>query len=169
MIRNPVPTCVDHSRACAGKDYLTGSTSDSALTKPEEAGILRAFDAWNASLQTGDPDAVKALYAEDAVLLPTVSDGARTTAAERRDYFVNFLQNKPDGTLDEHHIRLIGRDALGLPSAASNQGIYTFKMGASGDSVQARYTFNYVRVGEQWLIKKHHSSAMPEKKEAVKA
>lgn len=86
----------------------------------------------------------------------------RTTKASRHDYFVNFLQKKPEGALDECHVRLMGRDALGLPNAASIQGIYTFLMKATGDKVQARYSYIYVREGDEWLIKVHHSSAMPE-------
>lgn len=145
-----------------GDKYINKSTSDDQLTKPEEEGVLRAFAKWNSALATLDPENVVDCYAEDAVLLPTVADDLRTTKDERRAYFVDFLKNKPQGELDEYHVRLIGRDDMGLPSAVSNQGIYTFEMGASGQKVQARYTFNYVRVGEQWLIKKHHSSAMPE-------
>lgn len=151
-----------------GKKYLGGSTSDDQLTKEEQAGVLQAFEKWNNALKTLDPEQVIDLYAPDAILLPTVADDVRTTKQERRDYFIQFLQNEPQGVLDEHHIRLIGRDGLGLPSAVSNQGIYTFDLKAAGKKVQARYTYNYVRDGERWLIKKHHSSAMPEstKKEA---
>lgn len=147
-----------------GDKWIGGNTTDEGLTKEEEAGVLGAFSKWNSALATLNPENVVDCYAEDAVLLPTVADDLRTTKDERREYFVNFLQNKPQGELDEYHIRLIGRDGLGLPSAVSNQGIYTFEMGASGDKVQARYTFNYERVGNEWLIKKHHSSAMPEMK-----
>ena len=124
--------------------------------------MLAAFQKWNSALKTLDPENVIDLYAPDAILLPTVADDVRTTKEERRQYFIDFLKNEPQGELDEHHIRLVGRDSLGLPNAVSNQGIYTFELKAAGKKVQARYTFNYVREGERWLIKKHHSSAMPE-------
>lgn len=145
-----------------GKTYLPKSTSDDGLTKEEEKGVLDAFYKWNAALKTLDPEQVADLYAPDAILLPTIADDVRTTKAARQSYFVDFLANKPQGELDEYHVRIIGRDNLGLPSAVSNQGIYTFVLGASGKKVQARYTYNYVRSGDRWLIKKHHSSAMPE-------
>ena len=35
-------------------------------------------------------------------------------------------------------------------------------MGATGDKVKARYTYNYVQEGGQWKIQHHHSSVMPE-------
>lgn len=128
-----------------GKTYISKCTSDEGLTKEEEKGVLDAFYKWNSALKTLDPEAVADLYAPDAILLPTIADDVRTTKAGRTSYFVDFLANKPQGDLDEYHIRLIGRDSLGLPNAVSNLGIYTFELGASGKKVQARYTFNYVR------------------------
>lgn len=106
------------------------------------------------------------LYAPDAILLPTVADDVRTTKAGRRDYFEHFLKHEPVGTIDEYNIRILGRDGLGMPNAVSNQGIYTFDLTASGKKVQARFTYNYVRLGERWFIKVHQSSAMPEATEA---
>lgn len=47
----------------------------------------------------------------------------RTTKEARREYFANFLQNRPQGKLDEYHIRLIGRDSLGLPNAVRTHGV----------------------------------------------
>ena len=41
------------------------------MTHDEVVGL---FDTWNAALATLDPDSVTALYADDAVLLPTVSN-----------------------------------------------------------------------------------------------
>ena len=35
-------------------------------------------------------------------------------------------------------------------------------MGATGDKVKARYTYNYVQEDGQWKIQHHHSSVMPE-------
>ena len=35
-------------------------------------------------------------------------------------------------------------------------------MGATGDKVKGRYTYNYVKEGGLWKIQHHHSSVMPE-------
>jgi hypothetical protein len=35
-------------------------------------------------------------------------------------------------------------------------------MGATGDKVKARYTYNYVKEDGIWKIQHHHSSVMPE-------
>jgi uncharacterized protein (TIGR02246 family) len=37
-----------------------------------------------------------------------------------------------------------------------------FTMGATGDKVKARYTYNYVKEDGVWKIQHHHSSVMPE-------
>ncbi|MBO6797165.1 SgcJ/EcaC family oxidoreductase [Maricaulis sp.] len=117
--------------------------------------IAALFDRWNNSLQTGDPKQVVANYAEQSILLPTVSNTPRLTPAEKEDYFVHFLQNKPSGVIDMRQIEISGDIAV-------DSGLYTFTMGASGAVVKARYTFVYKWDGTNWLIISHHSSGMPE-------
>lgn len=128
-----------------------------ATTKEQIAGL---FDRWNASLKTLKSDEVVKNYAEDAILLPTVSNKPRLTQAERKDYFDHFLENKPAGVIDQRVIKLGCNDAI-------DAGIYTFTF-ANGSKVQARYTFTYELKDGAWLISSHHSSAMPEKTEAAK-
>jgi uncharacterized protein (TIGR02246 family) len=117
--------------------------------------VRELFDGWNESLATLDPEQVADRYAPDAVLLPTVSNKGRTTRAEIVDYFVKFLKSKPQGTILDSHVKLLGRDA------AIDAGTYRFTM-ADGQTVDARYTYVYERVDGEWLIVNHHSSAMPE-------
>src|SRR4051794_9390270 len=80
---------------------------------------------------------------------------AAAHADRARDYFVHFLENKPQGAIDQRVIRLGCNDAI-------DSGLYTFTMG-DGKRVRARYTFVYNYQDGQWLIVSHHSSAMPEK------
>ena len=122
---------------------------------PFRTEVAALFDRWNASLRTGDPKKVVANYAPDSVLLQTLSNRARFTAAEKEEYFVHFLQRRPEGRIDD---RVIDVDC----NSAVDSGLYTFRF-TDGSSVRARYTFAYKRVGGDWLISSHHSSAMPEK------
>ena len=117
--------------------------------------VIALFDAWNAALATLDPDSVTALYADDAVLLPTVSNQVRHNHEEIRDYFVNFLQKKPQGVIDESNVSVLS------DTHATNSGVYTFTFG-DGSSVTARFSYLYVSTAGGWRILQHHSSAMPE-------
>ena len=118
--------------------------------------ISELFATWNAALQTGDPDVVVALYAPDAVLLPTFSDRVRRTPAQIRDYFVPFLERRPSASIDAASCRVYGDVAI-------HSGIYSFRFAAGPvRSAQARFTFVYRCVGDGWRIVEHHSSAMPE-------
>jgi uncharacterized protein (TIGR02246 family) len=125
-----------------------------ACNPPLKSEIAALFDRWNASLRTGDPKKVVANYAPYSVLLPTVSNRARFTAAEKEDYFHHFLERKPEGRIDD---RVIEVDC----NSATDSGLYTFRF-VDGSSVRARYSFSYKRVGNDWLISSHHSSGMPE-------
>jgi len=120
-----------------------------------EKQIAALFERWNTSLQTGDPKKVVANYSARSILLPTVSNKPRLTAAEKEDYFQHFLEGKPVGTIDS---RVIEIDC----NSAVDAGLYTFKFG-DGSIVKARFTYTYKWDGKQWLITSHHSSAMPEK------
>lgn len=121
----------------------------------DEKQVAALFDRWNASLATLDPDKVVANYAADGVLLPTVSNKPRTNHAEIRDYFVSFLEKKPQGKIDRRFIK------IGC-NIAQDVGTYTFTF-KDGSKVSARYSYVYEYVKGQWLINHHHSSAMPEK------
>ena len=122
------------------------------MTHDEVVGL---FDTWNAALATLDPDSVTALYADDAVLLPTVSNQVRHNHEEIRDYFVSFLQKKPQGVIDESNVSVLSE------THATNSGVYTFTFG-DGSSVTARFSYLYVATADGWKILQHHSSAMPE-------
>ena len=133
------------------------TTMSCALTSDSE--IAHLFDVWNASLETQKPEEVAKLYSDDAILLPTVSNVPRLTQAERIDYFVHFLENKPRGTIDMRVIRRGCNDA-------TDAGPFTF---ADGRVVHARYSFTYVLRDGKWLIQSHHSSAMPEQGNTAQA
>jgi hypothetical protein len=90
--------------------------------------------------------------------LPTVSNRARFTIAEKEEYFMHFLMRRPEGSIDD---RMIEVDC----NSATDAGLYTFRF-ADGTKVKARYSFSYKKVGAEWLITSHHSSAMPERAEA---
>jgi uncharacterized protein (TIGR02246 family) len=120
----------------------------------EKNEITALFEQWNSALQTGDPKQVVALYAEDAVLLPTVSNQVRHNHEEIEDYFVHFLAKGPHGKIDESNVRIFGELAI-------NSGVYTFTF-KDGVTVQARFTYVYRWDGQRWSIIEHHSSAMPE-------
>ena len=118
--------------------------------------ILDQFVMWNDALQTGDPDTVVACYAEDAILLPTVSAKVRHNHDEIRDYFVHFLSKKPHGRITEQNIRIYDNIAI-------NSGLYIFSLTEEDvhTDVAARFTFVYRKYEDGWLIIEHHSSILP--------
>ena len=138
----------------SGPESTLARTETCKATNEQEISAL--FDRWNRSLQTGDPHKVVANYAQRSVLLPTVSNKPRLTAAEKEDYFQHFLENKPTGKIDSRTIEIDCNTAVDV-------GLYTFTFGTTGAQVKARYTYTYKWDGTQWLITSHHSSAMPEK------
>jgi uncharacterized protein (TIGR02246 family) len=120
-----------------------------------DADVLGLFDQWNTALSTLNPDTVTALYADNAVLLPTVSNQVRHNHEEIRDYFVGFLQKSPQGVVDEFNVNILS------DTHATNSGVYTFTFG-DGSKVSARFSYLYVASDDGWKILQHHSSAMPE-------
>ena len=118
--------------------------------------IVGLLEGWIASLRTGRPEKVVANYAEEAILIPTLSSQIRHTHSEIREYFEHFLQKEPEGRVEEQNIRIYGEIAI-------NSGLYTFAVKEDGapKEVRARFTFVYHRFGAQWLIVEHHSSLLP--------
>jgi uncharacterized protein (TIGR02246 family) len=119
-----------------------------------EGQIADLFQVWNNALQTGNPDKVVELYAPDGILLPTVENGPLIGRAAIRGYFVHFLENKPNGKIDERIIRIGCNVAL-------DAGLYTFTYRTGAPPTAARFTYVYEYDGGRWLIAHHHSSKRP--------
>jgi uncharacterized protein (TIGR02246 family) len=132
--------------------------ADASCPTVTKAEIAALFEQWDQSLQTGKPSEVVKNYADDAILVPTVSNKVRHTYPEIEDYFQRFLSLKPDGRIEEQNIQI-------YCDVAVNSGVYTFAVVKEGQpsEVKARFTFVYHKVGDRWLIVDHHSSGMPEK------
>jgi uncharacterized protein (TIGR02246 family) len=123
--------------------------------------VADLFNQWNAALATLDPEKVADMYAEESVLLPTVSNEVRTDRAGKIRYFTDFLKLKPQGVINESHVRFLSP----AKDVASNAGVYTFTLIKEGKptKVQARFSYIYHKQADgTWKIKEHHSSAMPE-------
>jgi len=131
-----------------------GSTAPASISRKEVQGL---FGLWNDALATLDSDTVAQRYADNALLLPTVSDTPRNDYEGIKDYFDNFLKSEPRGEILESFVQ-IGD----CGKWAQDNGIYEFTMGATGAKVKGRYTFVYTKTDDNWKIAHHHSSQMPE-------
>ncbi len=118
--------------------------------------IAALFDLWNSTLQTGDAKQVAALYAADAVLLPTFSSAIRQTPDAIEEYFEEFLKSNPKGTILHQKVSVYDQIAI-------NSGVYQFETSISGieQKMCARFTFVYRKDDKDWKIIEHHSSVMP--------
>ncbi len=128
------------------------------------ADIVALFDLWNGALKTQDSRQVTALYAEDGILLPTLSNQVRHNHAEINDYFVHFCQKRPVATMIESNV-VIAADI------ATNSGTCSFELDADDGTrvtVRVRFSFAYRKTednrlrGAGWEIVSHHSSVFPE-------
>lgn len=130
----------------------------SVCSRLKEEQVVSFFNQWNEAVKAKNLDAVVANYADNAVLLPTLSNIPRTNHAELRAYFTQFFKKNPSATIDTRVIKT-GCDW------ASSTGLYTFQLEDGGikKRVKARYTYVYELIDGQWLIISHHSSLMPEK------
>jgi uncharacterized protein (TIGR02246 family) len=128
-----------------------------ASAGPKE-DVAAAASTWATALGEDDPEKVLSLYSEDAVLWGTLSPKVRADRAAMRDYFVAAFKVLPSlkVTFGDQLIRVYGDTAV-------NTGYYTFSYLKDGEtkSLPARYSFTYVKRGDNWLIVDHHSSAMP--------
>ncbi|AIR91081.1 SgcJ/EcaC family oxidoreductase [Pseudomonas cremoricolorata] len=120
------------------------------------AAAKAALYRWAATVSTRDVDAVLALYASDAILVPTLSNQVRDCRDSRRGYFEQFLAN--DGLVCDIQVftkrvsRKLGTVVVG--------GLYTFVYREDGQprTVPARFLFTFEQIDGQWLITGHHSS-----------
>ncbi|GAA4477692.1 calcium/calmodulin-dependent protein kinase type II [Rhodococcus olei] len=137
---------------------VVGCSDPDDAEPPTDQQIAALFTTWNDALATGNPETVAALYAPDAVLIPTVSNEIRTDHAGIVAYFTDFLPNRPSAVIERSIIDVLDTDH------AIDTGVYRFTLHKpeAVETVDARFTFVYEKRGDAWLIVNHHSSKMPE-------
>ena len=125
-----------------------------SLVSSARAICQRWLDAVNAR----DLDAVLALYATDAVLLPTVSPHVLRTDEQRRGYFER-LATQP-GLRVSLHEKTFALQGCGPVEVAS--GIYCFRFKIDGEplSFEARFSYLLDPAASRPIIH-HHSSQIP--------
>lgn len=138
--------------SCAVPGQMTHADAEIACLTGAKAALYQ----WAATVATRDVAAVLALYAPDAILVPTLSNDVRDCDDSRRHYFESFLAN--DGLVCDIQVfkkrvsRKLGTVVVG--------GLYTFIFRQDGKQqrVPARFLFTFECIEDQWLITGHHSS-----------
>ena len=137
---------------------LSAGVSMQTATACSKEEVARAVDRWTTLLAENNPDTIVPLYSKDAVLWGTLSPTVRSDPAALKAYFVAAFQALPKLTVKfgDQLIRVYGDTAV-------NTGYYTFIYTKDGEtkSLPARYSFTYVKEGNDCKIVDHHSSAMP--------
>lgn len=130
-----------------------------AQARPCLAAARKALMRWAEVVSQGRLDDLLALYASDAILVPTMADEVGGHADERRAYFESFLANPG---LSCHIDSLRKRISHKLGTVVVG-GHYTFAFDRDGvrQELPARYLFTFEEIDGDWLITGHHSSKMP--------
>lgn len=130
-----------------------------AQARPCLAATRKALMHWAKVVSRGGLEDLLALYASDAILVPTMEDEVGGHADERRAYFESFLAN-PGLRCRIDSLRKRISHKLGTVVAG---GHYTFMFERDGSphTVPARYLFTFEEIDGAWLITGHHSSMMP--------
>ena len=108
---------------------------------------------WVNKIRTNDPEQVASLYHDDGLLLGTFSDIERKGYDLILAYFENLLKSKVD-------VEIITEHKHETDSLITNSGLYNFIVDEK--TVNARFSFVFIKTNDNWKILSHHSSVLPE-------
>ena len=139
---------------------MCGSCGKKDLDRGEKGSVRAAYFNWIDEVEgsRGITNGVVDLYAQDAILMPTLRSKICDTPRERNDYFIFFLSLK---NLQVQTIKLITRE---YGEIAMNTGFYNVSFeDDQGEikTVYARFDFWYKKIDGKWKIIFHQSSVLP--------
>ena len=111
------------------------------------------LETWVSKIRTNDPSQIVSLYHDDGLLLGTFSDIERKGHDLILEYFENLLKSKVD-------VEIVTQQKHETESLVTNSGLYNFIV--DGKTVNARFSFVFIKTGNDWKILSHHSSVLPE-------
>ena len=107
---------------------------------------------WIERVRSNEPTLVTELYDEYALLLGTFSNIERQGSKLIYDYFNGLLSSKVD-------VEIISEHTHNFDNLEVCSGLYNFIV--NGDTIEARYSFVFIQVNDDWKILSHHSSVLP--------
>ena len=111
------------------------------------------LETWVDKIRTNDPKQVVSLYHDDGLLLGTFSDIERKGHNLILEYFENLLKSNVD-------VEIVTEHKHETESLVTNSGLYNFIV--DGKTVNARFSFVFIKIEDGWKILSHHSSVLPE-------
>ena len=111
------------------------------------------LQTWIEKIRTNDPNQVAELYHDDGLLLGTFSDIERPEHDLILKYFENLLKSQVD-------VEIVTQHKHETDSLVVNSGLYNFIV--DGKTINARFSFVFIKTGDTWKILSHHSSILPE-------
>ena len=111
------------------------------------------LETWVDKIRTNDPKQVVSLYHNDGLLLGTFSEVERKGHDLILAYFENLLKSQVD-------VEIVTQHKHETESLVTNSGLYNFIV--DGKTVNARFSFVFIKTGDDWKILSHHSSVLPE-------
>ena len=111
------------------------------------------LENWVDKIRTNDPKQVVDLYYNGGLLLGTFSDKERIGQDLILEYFENLLKSKVD-------VEIITQHKHESEFLVTNSGLYNFIV--DGKTVNARFSFVFIKTENDWKILSHHSSVLPE-------
>jgi hypothetical protein len=136
---------------------LSAGVSVQTATACTKEAVAGAVDRWTTVLAENNPDTIVALYSKDAVLWGTLSSTVPIRSCRAEVVFRGGLPNAAEAHRQVWRAvypRIWGyRGQHGLLHAIPKDG--------ESKSIPARYSFTYVKEGNDCKIVDHHSSAMP--------
>ena len=139
---------------------VCGSCGKKEMDRGEKGSVREAYFLWVDAVEQskGNPEGVLSLYAEDAILLPTLSPKMCKTKEDLKAYFLKFL------ALDELQAETVELVTREYGELAMNTGFYTFSYQQDGKKmmVRARFDFWYKKIDGKWKIIFQQSSVVPQ-------
>jgi uncharacterized protein (TIGR02246 family) len=137
----------------------TGGTANAAAAcaPASEQAVVQLFERWNAALATGEPAKVAALYAENAVLMPALSERVYVGREQIRGYYAEFLGQHPQAAVQ------MRATMLGC-NTASDAGAFVYRVTGRRKGTRmligGRFSATYAFRDGDWRIVHHHISGM---------
>ncbi len=115
--------------------------------------MVDSLENWVSKIRTGDPKQVVELYDVAGLLLGTFSDIERKGHDLILKYFENLLKSQVD-------VEIVTQHNHESESLITSSGLYNFIV--DGKTINARFSFVFIKTNDDWKILSHHSSVLPE-------